>query len=607
MSIRRYVSILILWVGINADTMAQDIIEAVSQGDVVAVEHLLDQGDDLVNRMDDNSRTPLHHAASIGHVEVAELLLTRGADINVQDYRGETPLIGAVLADQQSLVAFLLQQGARIDVRDHYERTALHLVSRQTGNHVVTRQLLEKGANPNLRDRFDDTPLQLAAWRGYGEVVDLLLDAGAEVTAVGRDGKYLTIYAVQHGLLRLFDMLVEKGADLALRNTEGGSFLHTAAQGGAVPIIDVLLERGADINEQDRYGWTPLHYAAVKGRREAAALLIERGSHLNKQTKAGNTALNLANDFDRSEVVRLLEAQGAALEPPAFPVLSAPYLGQSVPGDEPALFAVDIVSSNQFQHGTVTFSPDGKEAYWVSGFLMAEPGYSSGILTTRIEDGHWVRPTLANFSVAGLSDDVPFMAPDGQHLYLLSRRPTTPDGELGPELIWAMERDGQGWTEPRLIEGGPNTMGLHWQFSVAANGNIYFGSDDPGGLGRQDIYVSRLVNGAYTVPENLGPLVNSEYGELSPFIAPDESYIIISQMNHPSGLGDMDLVISFRDEEGNWTAPVGLPGPINTQGREMCPHVTGDGKYLFFNSFRNGNADNYWVSASFIDGLRPKK
>ena len=50
-----------------------------------------------------------------------------------------------------------------------------------------------------------------------------------------------------------------------------------------------------------------------------------------------------------------------------------------------------------------------------------------------------------------------------------------------------------------------------------------------------------------------------------------------------------------------------LSTTINTPSREMCPHVTGDGKYFFFNSFRNGNADNYWVSAEIIEELRAKR
>ena len=70
---------------------------------------------------------------------------------------------------------------------------------------------------------------------------------------------------------------------------------------------------------------------------------------------------------------------------------------------------------------------------------------------------------------------------------------------------------------------------------------------------------------------------------------------------------DADLCIAFRKPDGGWTRLVSLPAPINTPSREMCPHVTGDGKHLFFNSFRDGNADNDWVSAGILSELRAKQ
>ena len=85
------------------------------------------------------------------------------------------------------------------------------------------------------------------------------------------------------------------------------------------------------------------------------------------------------------------------------------------------------------------------------------------------------------------------------------------------------------------MEGGPNTMSTHWQFSVAADGSIYFNSGDPGGLGAGDLYVSRFVGGRYTEPVNLGAPVNSEFSEDRPFIAPDESYLLFVRLDPPDG------------------------------------------------------------------------
>jgi hypothetical protein len=196
-----------------------------------------------------------------------------------------------------------------------------------------------------------------------------------------------------------------------------------------------------------------------------------------------------------------------------------------------------------------------------------------------------------------VGDDVPFFHPDGSKLFFLSHR-----GE-GGERIWWVDRTADGWSEPQLVDDGPNTMSKHWQFSVAANGSIYFNSGDPGGLGAGDLYVSRFVDGRYTEPVNLGAPVNSELSEDRPFIAPAESYLLFVRLTPPDGLGLTDLYVSFRRDDGTWTPPRNMGPRVNSPANEGCPIVAPDGRYLFFNSHRNGNADNYWMDAAIIDAL----
>ena len=429
--------------------------------------------------------------------------------------------------------------------------------------------------------------------------------AGAEVEAEGPTGRFLISCAAEKGLARLFTILAEAGTDLDVRNENGGSLLHSAAEGGSREIVGTLLKRGLDINEADRYGWTPLHYAAKKGRFTTARVLIDAGADLERPTRAGYTPCSLAKEFDHEDTLELLKDSGAAATPAVFPELKGPYFGQTPPGDEPQLFAVDIVSSNRFEHGSITFSPDCTEAFWSSSYMLADSGYSwSRILTSRIEDGVWTAPRMAEFSNVQVGDDVPLFSQDGRRLYFVSGRPMEPGGAFR-EQTWFIERTGGEWSEPVPITGGPNSMNHHWQFGVAANGNVYIGSRDTGGHGRGDLYVSRFVDGEYLPPENLGGTINGEYAEGSPYIAPDESYLIFTRIGNPADVGGVDLCVSFRDADGQWTEPVTLPEPINTRANEICPNVSPDGKYLFFNSFRTGGADVYWVSAEVIEKLRP--
>jgi ankyrin repeat protein len=517
---------------------------------------------------------------------------------------GATPLIQAALRGHFEAVELLLGEGADKERRDDYGRTPLLLVARETGDVRMARVLIEAGAEVDARDRFGETPLDLASWRGFGPLVDLLLESGAGLPETpAHRGKMLT-HAAQHGLDSLFHSLAEKHADLELRGSRGGSLLHWASEGGSEAIVELLLEHGLAIDEQDRYGWSPLHYAAKRGRLAAAAALLERGAEMELRTLAGSTPRNVAQEFGRAEIVRLLEEAGAETSDAAFPLLVGPYMGQAPPADEPLLFAPGIVSSNRFEHGTVTFSGDGCEAFWTSSYLPNGGGYTrSRILTSKLEGGRWSAPAAAAFSGPMLGDDVPHFSPDGERLYFLSTRAFP--GVGGGEKLWFVERGESGWSEPHAVRGGPNAMRLHWQFSVASSGNVYFSADAPGGHGSGDLYVSRRVDGAYQEPQNLGSLVNSEHAEGSPFVAPDESYLLITRSGHPEGLGDGDLCVSFRDADGRWGRPVNLPSPVNSASRDMCPQVTRDGRYLFFNSRRNGGADNYWVSARILEELRP--
>jgi ankyrin repeat protein len=578
---------------------AQTILDAARAGDLSAVRAFLATDSTLVSSRDEAENTPLHFAAREGHADIVELLLASGADVNAANYEHETPLHWVVLRNRHDVADLLLRHGAETEARENYGRSPLLLVARETGNLEMARRLLDAGADVNARDESGSTPLELSTWRGFRDVVDLFLDRGAEVPTDSTEVAVGLGMATERGLVRLFRILAERAPDLNLSNDNGGTLLHSAAAGGSAEIANVLLDRGLDVNARDRYGRTPLHYAAENGRTEVVRLLLERGAQPNVRSLAGVSPLNAAGRFQRTDAVDLLVQHGASREPVAFPVLHGPYLGQPAPGRVPTLFAPDIVSTHTFMHGTIVFSPDGTEAFWNAGLPVVDAGYSYGlIVTSRLENGRWTLPEPAPFSQPRIGDDVPFFHPDGSKLFFISHR----DGE--GEHIWWVDKTPDGWSEPHRIEGGPNTKGTHWQFSVAADGSIYFNSGDPGGLGAGDLYLSRFANGRYEDPVNIGAPVNSELDESAPFIAPDQSYLLFMRLRAPDAIGFVDLYVSFRNADGSWTEPRNLGSPVNSRSNEICPIVSPDGRYLFFNSFRNGNADNYWVDATVIENMR---
>ncbi len=580
---------------------AQSVFDAAREGDASAVRQSLAAQPDLVVQTDERRRTPLHQAAAYGHVEVCVALADAGADVNAQDEDDETPLHYAIGQNQLAAAEFLLQRGADTESRNRYGRTPLLLVARETGNIEMARLLIADGADVNAADGQGATPLILAAWMGYRGLVNLFLDEGAELPPAGSwAAQALVMLSADHAHERLFALLADAGADLNMRNDNGGSLLHSASLGGSSMIVARLLNLGFDVDERDRYGNAPLHYAAEMGREDVARTLLEQGADIDARSLAGASPYNTATEVGREAMASFLAAAGASTEARRFPLLEGPYMGQAPPpaGAAPTPFALDIVSTHRFQHGTIAFSPDGTEAFWSTEVALPDSGYSRGVIVfSHIVNGRWSEPAPAPFSQIGQGDDVPTFAPDGQRLYFLSTRPTAAEEGKQAERIWYVSREPQGWSEPRIIAGGPNTLDLHWAFSVAADGSIYSPGDG-------DIHVSRLVEGVYQAPEKLDPPVNSDAGEGAPFIAPDESYLIFMRGRHEENFGFLDLWISFRDESGGWTVPLNLGQPLSTEANEICPAVSPDGKYLFFNSSRHGNDDNFWVEASFIEELR---
>jgi len=559
------------------------------------VKYIVENGAD-VNAEDNNKIVPLHSLAARNSAKAIAVLADKGADIDAKDYGGNTALHYAAMSDAADAVEILLAAGADIENREDYSRTPLILGARERGGPRTIEVLLEAGADVNARDKFNDTALHLASWRGKKEVVDILLDAGTGIPSKGRDVQYLFSMAASHGLSRLFDAVSQTGGDPTFRFPDGGTLLHAAAAGGSDKIIALLIDKGLDIDRKDNYGWTPLHYAARDGRVEAAEALIAKGADMDARTVMGQSPLNVADERKYDEVRSLLIAKGAEEKPIQFPVLEGDYMGQTPPGERPELFAPGIVSSIWGLHSAAAFSPDGNIVMWAPMITVPGQLYSSGgILMSERQNGRWTPPRFASFT-GNNEGDVPFFSPDGKRVYFMSMMAPPDDPKSERERIWYVDRTGEGWSEPELVNAAVNDYPHHWHFSVDAEHSIYFGSSVPDGLGEGDIYSAKLVDGTWQKPENLGAPVNTGESEGMPFIAPDGSYLLFSR--------NYDLYISYRTEDGGWCEPVKLEAPINSPSLEICPMVSSDGKYMFFLSQRGGESHIWWVDAGFIEKLK---
>jgi len=445
------------------------------------------------------------------------------------------------------------------------------------------------------------TPLHRAAQFGHGDIIDLLISKGSHLEARTTEGFTPLFAAIIGQKADIIRQLIERGADISAVRSDGETLLHMAAAMGQTDVVDLLISSGLEVDVTKRYGITPLHLASIFGHKTAVEALLSKGAEIDRKNDNGSTALHLATAAGETQVVNLLKGKGASDAPEEYITITGDYLGQKKPGTTPELFATEILLNTHRPHGGITFSPDGKEIYWVAALDF---GAFQKIWMMRQVNGYWNPPKAVSFPDPYIYGG-PAVSPDGERFFFDILKSPLEIGGRPDHDIGFREKQASSWGD--VIKPGPplNSDKSALGPSVSRNGTVYFYSFNmDGGFGSVDIYSSSFTEGRYEKPENLGDSINSEFIDTLPYIAPDESYLLFSSMR-PDGYGDFDLYVSFKNEDGTWTKAKNLGDSINTSARESSSIVSPDGKYLFFMSRRNGIGEFFWVDAKIIEELKP--
>ena len=281
-------------------------------------------------------------------IEAAKVLLESGAATDFA-VNGSSPLHGAVGSGLIEIVELLLKHKAAPDAPNLQGFTPLHVITLRLDNYrpkpksEMISRLVTAGANSNRplplsakaltyygnapeRSYGGYPPLCAAISRGDQEVVEALLESGADVNGFvrqGQDKHTALMLAVDLGTKAMVDAVLRYKPDLeSRRETDGRTALHqAAAQYAPSPeVIDALAKAGANANAADNKGWTPLHIAVEGGHPAAVKALLEAGANPNAMTASGAVPLSIARRTQgsnvpstalREELVQLLLKQGA--------------------------------------------------------------------------------------------------------------------------------------------------------------------------------------------------------------------------------------------------------------------------------------------------------
>lgn len=256
----------------------------------------------------------LHWASRKGHLPLIQYLLTR-FPVDLEKDDRSTPLQAASWSCTNTLaVEYLLLRGAAINHTNCFGLTALYYACQgETANEDIAeplvRLLIAHGANVHNEPH---APLTIAVGAGFARVSRLLLDAGASPNVRIVNGEPVVVSAArQAGTVEILELLLDHGADINAVDSEGRSALLIAAKYGPLGTVQMLVARGSNLTSQDNAGNTPLLLAVMNGQRDIAEYLVGLdGADVQSGNRAGDLPIYRAVWMGYDVVPQSLRSRG---------------------------------------------------------------------------------------------------------------------------------------------------------------------------------------------------------------------------------------------------------------------------------------------------------
>lgn len=278
---------------------------AISRRSVECVDILISAGASVQTT---NWTYPLHRAVSCGYEELVDKLLDSRSDPNSRSLSSglayELPLSLAAAAGFEMIVGSLIRAGAKPNKIDN-DHTAL-LLAVKYGTDIMVEVLLAGGADPN-NPLTSPTPLAAAVERQSELTIKRLLAVGADINDAG-----ILLLAVSGKNISVVNLLLEAGADVNLECADGSSPLFNAVRWGSLDMIATLLSAGADIHylEGDPYPQSAFTFAAQRGDLDIMEVLLKVDADINTVVALG-PALQCAIEWGEDDIFRVLLKAGA--------------------------------------------------------------------------------------------------------------------------------------------------------------------------------------------------------------------------------------------------------------------------------------------------------
>lgn len=331
---------------------------------------------DILSAQDISGATPLHEAVRYGRVDIARLLLKKGANVNAMDSIGKTPILLIIpKAAQQDMYPLLLQYRANVNQKDMYGDTVLHVASLANAPVNTLSLLVSNGALVNERNKEGVTPLSLAIETRHPEQVRFYAQNGADVYAEDMEGNTPLTKALESETRTMLETLITH-SNISSTDSSGNTALHIAiGKDAPIDYIRYLVNAGSDVNARNKNGDSVLFITVQKNRRDAGDLLLEKNADifatntqndsplrlaltrggevqdwlinsktLNSTDGSGNTPLHYASEWHLNEAIVTLIQKGAKVDARNGNGESAVY--SAVKGGDDSPSTINVLVSN---------------------------------------------------------------------------------------------------------------------------------------------------------------------------------------------------------------------------------------------------------------------
>ncbi|XP_048359338.1 ankycorbin isoform X2 [Sphaerodactylus townsendi] len=232
----------------------------------------------------------------------------RKSDANEWNKNDDRLLQAVENGDTEKVASLLGKKGASATKLDSEGKTAFHLAATK-GHGECLRVMITHGVDLAAQDGAGHSALHLAAKNSHSDCVKRLLQAKCSPESTDSTGKTALHYAAACGCLQIAQLLCEHKCPINVKDTDGSIPLLLAVQNGHVEVCKYLLEHGADINSRDKNGRTSLMLACEDGNLSIVEVLIRKGADMNLVDALGHNALHYSKVSENVGIQNLLQSK----------------------------------------------------------------------------------------------------------------------------------------------------------------------------------------------------------------------------------------------------------------------------------------------------------